>query len=142
MYSQFIEFPDLTEQITKLHNFPKIFNHQAKIHGKTASVEMRRGWLSVAAIDTGQYRQSIKNKVDEISQTHVRAIAETTVRSARGFPYPRALEESTRYHYRSTSRRGQRTAGQVGRKFKSMKSSFLKMQKQMTEAIIKKLVVD
>jgi len=137
-----LRFPDLDKQITKLQGFERVFGQEARKLGKQTSILMRRGWRGVAAYETGHYRQSIDTRVEDIAKTHVQAIAETDVRSSKGFPYPRALEESTRYHYRSTSRVGRRTAGQVTRVFKGLKGTFEKLQERMTETIINKLVVD
>ena len=97
-------------------------------------------WRAVAAVDTGWYRGSITPKVRKISGI-IQAIASTNVRSANGFPYPRALEDSSRYHYRRTSRKGQQTAGQVAKVAKTLAPKVRADAKKTTGELIKTMVI-
>ena len=102
-----------------------------KKHATTAmnqSVRLTRaGWKEVAAVDTGLYKNTLTQEVKPIAGNIIQGAVRTFAQSPTGFPYPRALEDSVRYHYRGTRRRGQRTAGQVTKMFKAITPTIVKL---------------
>jgi hypothetical protein len=140
MMSLSVSAPKLAPQILKLAGFEKEYERLAQRAQRENSILMRQGWREVAAYKTGHYRSKIRSEVRSIPG-EIHAVASTDVRSPRGFPYPRALEESTRYHYRSTSRKGQQTQGQVARKFRELKPQFDAKFKTMGDELARALAV-
>ncbi len=141
MYTISLTAPDVTKQVQKLSNFDREYIRAARAVAQNTSRLMQSGWKSVAAVESGRYRGSIIAKVRSPASKFVQAVASTSMRSPGGFPYPRALEDSTRYHYRGTGRRGQRTAGQVFRKFKTLTPQFAKALKSLGDLLVKKMKV-
>jgi hypothetical protein len=113
--------PELDEFIEKLAIPDAAVEAAALIPMKEASWFMEASWEAIAAIDTRRYVDSIESEVRSLSGVILQAFASTDVTSPAGFPYPRALEDSERYHYRKTARAGQRTAGQIARMFKAIR---------------------
>lgn len=95
------------------------------------------GWQGVAAVDTGRYKGNIHDEIIEIPGVLLQAKVSTNVTSPQGFPYPRALEDSERYHYRSTQRVGQKTAGKIVEMFKGMRDELNKLSGQAIENIFR-----
>jgi len=137
-----IEYPKVQQQIFKLMNAEKRADKIA-FPAMMASVRiMYVGWREVAAVDTSYYKNTLKMEVEHIAGTKfLQGAVRTFATSSRGFPYPRALEDSTRYHYRSTSRRGQRTAGQVARMFLNRRPLVLKQFASAGQKLVKDLEV-
>ncbi len=117
-----ITSPDLMKQVQLLGT--RNVNRVTDKHGFSAmqmSVRsMIAGWKDVAAVDSGIYRGTLKMEIKPLAGGRIlQGSVKTFATSSSGFPYPRALEDSVRYHYRSTRRQGQRTAGQVVKMFQA-----------------------
>ncbi len=136
-----ITAPKLKEQALK---FSKI-DASVKKHGTSAMNEAVRlsknRWREVAAFETGLYQNTLQTEVKPIAGNIIQGAVRTFAQSGRGFPYPRALEDSVRYHYRSTRRKGQRTAGQVTRMFLRLRPMINRLFNSAKDRIIKDLVV-
>ena len=140
MISYEVEVKGFDEQITKLANFDKIAN---KHLGGAANISIKyleREWKMDAPVDKGRYRSSIAGRVRTLAGEVV-GIVGTNVKSARGFPYPAALEKSRRYHYRTGPRRGQPTMGRVKRLFKKAQDQILRRFKMARDKIVKELEI-
>ena len=74
------------------------------------AILLRRGAKERSPVDTGKLLASLTYMVDSRPLPRF-AIVSTDRLSPRGFPYPRALEDSPRYHYRRTARQGLPTKG-------------------------------
>lgn len=133
-----MEVKGFSEQIRKLANFNRIADKHMRQAGLESVALLERNWKQVAPVDTGRYRSSIAGRVRTLGGEVVGVVG-TNVRSAKGFPYPAALEESRRYHYRSGPRRGQFTMNRVKRLFKraqqSIKSKFNKAVKNVVKEL-------
>ena len=136
-----IEVVGLTEQIRKLNRFDAIAGRHFKRAGEVSIKSLERGWKKDAPVDTGRYRSSITGRVKSVMGASVVAVVGTNVRSDRGFPYPAALEESARYHYRRGPRRGQPTMGRVKRLLKNARGSIQKTFNNAVKNIIKDLEI-
>jgi hypothetical protein len=131
-YSITIEIdPELEKFGKKLSEAGNNFNDLAYVDMRMAAEDMKLGWIEVGAIDTGFYIGNIEAEVRPIASV-LQARAYTEVKSPAGFPYPKALEESTRYHYRATMRKGQETASQISKMFKELRP---KLEKRIDAAI-------
>ena len=111
-----ITSPDLAKQIILLSpaNVNRVVNKRAFPAMQSSVRLMLTGWKDVAAVDTGLYKATLKMEIKSLASGRIiQGSVKTFAVSRAGFPYPRALEDSTRYHYRSTRRRGQQTAGKV-----------------------------
>lgn len=134
--------PDLKKFGITLKRAPKLLDKSISKNMQTSVKMTKTGWRSVAAVATGRYRNTLKQGIRHLaSKTILQGGVRSFTRSAKGFPYPRALEDSVRYHYRSTSRRGQRTAGQVIKMFKRIKPTVIRLFKAGNDAVIKSLKV-
>jgi len=118
MISYEVEIRGFDEQIRKLANFDRVAYKHMRQAGLESVALLERKWKQIAPVDKGRYRSSIVGRVSTITGGNVVGIVGTNVRSAKGFPYPAALEESRRYHYRAGPRRGQFTMNRVKRLFK------------------------
>lgn len=107
-----VDYKDLQQQLAKFAMYPAIVEKHVRRAMKQGVTHYQVGWQAVAPVDTGAYRGGIKQEIKGVGM-EIEGIISTSQRSPRGFPYPKALEESPRYHYRRTERRGQRTMGQV-----------------------------
>jgi hypothetical protein len=136
-----IEIRGLTEQIMKLRNFDSIAGRHFRSAGETSIKFLERGWKIDAPVDKGRYRSSITGQVKSVVGASVVAIVGTNVRSDRGFPYPAALEESARYHYRRGPRRGQPTMGRVKRLLKQASGTIQKTFDKAVKRIVKDLEI-
>lgn len=136
-----IEAPKLKVQAVKISKV----NASIKKHGTNAmnaAVKLTKaGWRSVAAEETGFYKNTLQEEVKAIAGNIIQGAVRTFAQSRTGFPFPRALEDSVKYHYRGTRRRGQRTAGQVTRMFKRLRPVIQRLFGSAQEKIIKDLVV-
>lgn len=137
-----IEAEDVVKQANKFANLRKIIDkHTFPAMQKSVNL-MLAGWRDVAAVDTGFYRDGLKSGVQNVGGTSIlQGFVATNARSRRGFPYPSALERSPKFHYRSTRRRGQQTAGQVSRMFLGLQPTLNKLFAEAQEKIIKDLQV-
>jgi len=136
--------PDLMKQVQLLGpvNVNKVVNKQAMGAMQVSVRQMFTGWQGVAAVDTGLYKNTLKMEIKSIAGNRIiQGAVRTFAVSPRGFPYPRALEDSTRYHYRSTRRRGQRTAGQVVKMFRNKLPEINKLFIKANDNIVRSLVV-
>lgn len=138
--SMSISIPNLEPQIRKLADFDRVSDKEIRLMQQVNAAEMVAGWRPVAAFKTGTYMASIHGEVRPVGP-EIHAVASTSVRSNSGFAYPRALEESNRYHYRSTVRRGANTAGQVARMFKAQQPNRLKRAQATGDKIMAQMVV-
>ena len=133
-----ITSPDLVEQAQQFEALPALIVSEL---GKTATRSgqiLELGWQGVAARDTNFYANTLQMEITEIAGTlpEAQTAVFTNAHSEHGFPYPRALEDSVRYHYRSTARKGQRTAGQVNRMFKSKQAPITVLFKKLGDGIL------
>lgn len=140
MISYELEVEGFDEQIRKLANFDKIANKHMKQAGLESTALLERKWKEVAPVDTGRYRSSITSRV-QIIGGNVIGIVGTNVRSARGFPYPKALEESQRYRYRAGPRRGQFTFNRVKRLFKRAEAAIKSKFNRAVKRVVKELEI-
>lgn len=136
-----IEIKGLTEQVMKLANFNTFAGIRFKQAGETSIKFLERGWKIDAPVDKGRYRASIAGQVKSVVGASIVAIVGTNVRSDRGFPYPAALEESARYHYRRGPRRGQPTMGRVKRILKNARGRIQKAFDRAVKLIVKDLEI-
>lgn len=137
-----IKSPDLKKQGILLKRAPKKLDQSLGRNMQTSVRMTHVGWRAVAAVKTGLYRNTLKPEIKTLaSKTILQGAVRSFTRSPQGFPYPRALEDSTRYHYRSTRRRGQRTAGQVIKNFKRIVPTIRKLFKKGNDDLIKSLKV-
>lgn len=138
-----ITSPDLAKQVKLLN--PVHVNRVADKHAFSAmqmSVRsMLTGWKDVAAVDTGFYKGTLKMEIKSLASGRILQGAVRTFAMAAGFPYPRALEDSVRYHYRSTRRQGRRTAGQVIKMYQARIPAVRKLFVKANDKIVKDLAV-
>ena len=136
-----IEVRGLTEQVMKLRGFDVIAGRRFMVAAEQSVKLLERNWKKVAPVDTGRYRSSIAGRVKTITGANVIAVVGTDVRSDRGFPYPSALENSARYHYRGGPRRGQLTFLRVRRVLEQAKGSIKKRFNRAVKLIVKDLEI-
>jgi len=136
-----IEIRGLTEQVMKLRGFDVIAGRRFMVASEQSVKLLERNWKRVAPVDTGQYRASISGRVKSITGANVVAVVGTNVRSERGFPYPAALEESTRYHYRRGPRKGQLTWLRVRRVLEQAKGTIKRRFNKAVKLIVKDLEI-
>ncbi len=142
-----VDFDDVIEQVSKL-----------KGSTRQIMVALRRGMVggaglygrewrgSVAALDKGDYRKSIRQAVTPVIGNKVTAIISANVVSEKGFPYPIALEigqtrKGAVYHYRRTARRGQRTGGQVAAMVKRGRQKVVDLMVAKANEVMKRFQV-
>ena len=135
-----IELKGFDEQIQKLARFNQIANKHMKQAGLESVALLERKWKMDAPVDKGRYRSSIAGRVSTIS-SEVVGIVGTNVRSATGFPYPAALEEGRRYHYRTGPRRGTPTMGRVKKLFKRAQTAINKRFNEAIRKVVKELEI-
>jgi len=140
MISYEVEVKGFDEQIRKLQGFNRVANKHMRQAALGSVALLERKWKPVAAVHTGRYRSSIAGRVNIQGGTVV-GIVGTNVRSARGFPYPAALEESRRYHYRAGPRRGQFTMNRVKRLFKRAATAINRKFNAAVKKVIKELEI-
>ena len=140
MISYELEVKGFDEQIRKLANFNRIANKHMRQAGLESVALLERKWKEVAPVDTGRYRSSIAGRV-QVMGGNVVGIVGTNVRSARGFPYPKALEESRRYHYRAGPRAGQYTMNRVKRLFKKTEATIKSKFNKAVRKVVKELEI-
>jgi len=136
-----IEIKGLTEQIRKLNRFEVTAFRHFKSAAESSVKLLERNWKMVAPVDTGRYRSSITGQVKSVVGTDVVAVCGTNVTSERGFPYPAALEQSMRYHYRRGPRKGQFTYNRVVRVLKNAQGSIKARFNKAVRAIVKDLEI-
>lgn len=136
-----LEIKGLDEELRALENFDWEFKRENRRTARVNADLMSDGMKAVAPLGEGVYLGSITDDVRVIDENWVQAVAGTDVRSSKGFPYPRALEESVRYHYRSTRFKGRRTAGQMSRMFMRLKKVFENNLAGMADRLRDTLVV-
>jgi len=141
MISYEVEVKGFDEQIRKLANFDKIANKHMKQAGLDSVALLEKKWKLIAPVDTGRYRSSIAGRVKSLFGGVTVGIVGTNVKSAAGFPYPKALEESRRYRYRAGPRAGQFTMNRVKRLFKRAQDAIDKYFKKGRDAIVKELEI-
>ena len=136
-----IEVKGLTEQIRKLNRF-EIYAFRAFKEAAEGSIKLlERNWKIIAPVDTGRYRSSITGRVKSVVGTNVVAVVGTNVTSAKGFPYPYALEHSMRYRYRIGPRQGQFTYNRVRRVLKRARGSIKRRFNKAVKRIVKDLEI-
>ena len=139
-----ISSPDLAKQVVLLGpvNVNRVTDKHAFSAMQMSVRSMHTGFKDVAAVDTSFYKNTLKMEVKSFSAGSIlQGSVKTFARSPAGFPYPRALEDSVRYHYRSTKRQGQRTAGQVARMFLNRIPVYQKLFAAAGDKIVKDLAV-
>jgi len=136
-----IEIKGLTEQVMKLNRFPHYAGRRFKDAAEGSVKLLERNWKIVAPVDTGRYRASIAGRVKSVAGASVVAVVGTNVTSARGFPYPYALEHSMRYHYRRGPRQGQFTFNRVRRVLKRAQGSIKRRFNKAVKLIVKDLEI-
>lgn len=139
-----ISSPDLTEQVKKFGaaTVNKIIDRFSRPAMNNSVKIMLTGWRDIAAVDTGRYKNTLKTEVKTIASGRILQGAVRTFAASRtGFPFPRALENSVRYHYRSTKRQGQRTAGKLAMTFKANTPTVIKQFANANDKIVKALAV-
>ena len=139
-----ITSPDLTKQIALLNpvNVNRVVDKRAFSAMQTSVIIMDVGFKDVAAVESGFYKGTLKMEIKKLAGGRIiQGSVKTFATSPAGFPYPRALEDSVRYHYRSTRRRGQRTAGQLIKMFNNRKPQVDKLFIKANDNIVKDLAV-
>ena len=136
-----IDSSDIERQIRKLEQYPKILSKELQIGMKEATVEMQEKWQRNAPVKSRKYVMGIQRKVENKIGGEVVGIVATNVTSNKGFPYPAALENDPKYHYRSTRRRGQPTMGHLKRAIKNAQKGINKAFKRTVDRVLRKLVV-
>lgn len=123
-------------QVRRLVAFDKRAERHMRAAHEQAIHNLVPAWKSVAPYETGHYQRSIEGRVERLVGGEVVSIIGTPVKSRRGFPYPAALEESARYHYRRTRFRGQETRGQVKRTFERRVKTLLRVFERAASRIL------
>jgi len=136
-----VEIKGLTEQVMKLANFNTFAGIRFKRAGELAVYGLEKNWKRLAPVDTGRYRSSITGRVKSVVGANIVAVVGTNVTSARGFPYPYALEHSMRYHYRRGPRQGQFTFNRVRRVLKRARGSIKRLFNDAVNLIVKDLEI-
>jgi len=136
-----IEVKGLTEQVMKLYKFDQYAFRRFKDAAEGSVKLLERNWKIIAPVDTGRYRSSIAGRVKSVVGANVVAVVGTNVTSARGFPYPHALEHSQRYHYRRGPRKGQFTYNRVRRVLKRAQGSIKSRFNKAVRLIVKDLEI-
>lgn len=139
-----ITSPDLAKQIKLLgiDNINRVVNKRAFPAMQMSVRSMLVGWKDMAAVDTGFYKGTLKMEIKKLASGRIlQGAVRTFAMSPAGFPYPRALEDSVRYHYRSTRRQGRRTAGQVIKMYKARIPTIRKLFIKASNLIVKDLAV-
>jgi len=136
-----IEIKGLAEQIRKLNRFEVTAFRHFKGAGEQSVKLLERNWKMVAPVNTGRYRSSITGRVKSVVGTDIVAVCGTNVTSDKGFPYPAALEQSMRYHYRRGPRRGQFTYNRVARVLKNAQASIKARFNKAVRNIVKDLEI-
>ena len=140
-----ITSPDLAKQVKLLGpaNVNRVANKHAFSALQMSVRSMLAGWKDVAAVDTGFYKGTLKMEIKSLASGRIlQGSVKTFAMSPGGFPYPRALEDSVRYHYRSTRRQGQRTAGQVIKMYLARIPTVRKLFIKANDLIVKDLAVE
>lgn len=142
MISIGIETKGIDEQIRKLAGFDRTYSNHVKLAAMKSVVHLEAGWIKIAPVYKGRYRQSLmgSGKVRSIAGGEVMGTVGTNV-THRGVSYPAVLESSERYHYRSGPRAGQKTAGQVRRVLTRSVRTIVRYFKMAYDGIIKELKV-
>lgn len=136
-----VKLKGFDEQIAKLKRFDSIAQKHTRTATNKSVMLLERKWKIIAPVDTGRYRSSIAGRVRLMTGMETVGIVGTNVRSATGFPYPAALEESRRYHYRRGPRRGQFTMNRVKRILKRARGAIKKEFNKAIKSIIKELTI-
>ena len=145
-----IEIKGLTEQVMKLANFDVFAGIRFRQAAETSVKLLERNWKIIAPVDKSRYRPSIAGRVKSVVGANVVAVVGTNVKSAKGFPYPAALEAGSGvrksgkgfvYHYRRGPRRGQQTGGRVKRVLKNAQGTIQKMFDNAAKRIVKDLEI-
>ena len=139
-----ITSPDLAKQVKLLEpaNVNRVVNKHAFPAMQNSVRSMLAGWKDVAAVDTGFYKGTLKMEIKSMAGGRIlHGAVRTFAMSPGGFPYPRALEDSVRYHYRSTRRQGRRTAGQVVKMYLARIPAVRKLFVKASDLIVKDLAV-
>lgn len=118
------------------------YDRSAEKHMRDAHEQAIRNlvpaWKATAPFETGQYQRSITGRVRRLVGGEVVSIIGTPV-TERGFPYPAHLEESPNLHYRTTTRRGQETRGQIRSMFKRRVETLLGIFERAADRILNDL---
>ena len=141
MISYEIEIKGLTEQIRKLNRFEITAFRHFKGAAEESVKLLERNWKMIAPVKFNRYRSSIHGEVKSVVGTDVVAVCGTNVKSDKGFPYPAALEQSMRYHYRRGPRKGQFTYNRVARVLKNAQSSIKARFNKAVRNIVKDLEI-
>ena len=89
--------PDLKRQVKLFDNINKNVDRFSRPAMNNSVKIMLTGWRDIAAVDTGLYKNTLKTEVKTIASGRIlQGAVRTFVASRTGFPYPRALENSTR----------------------------------------------
>ena len=136
-----IEIKGLTEQIRRLNRFEVTAFRHFKGAAEQSVKLLERNWKMIAPVKTNRYRSSIHGEVKSVVGTDVVAVCGTNVKSDKGFPYPAALEQSMRYHYRSGPRKGQLTYNRVARVLKWAQGSIKARFNKAVRNIVKDLEI-
>ncbi len=139
MISYDMEMVGVDEQIRKLVGYDALVDKHLLIATGLGTNKLVGDWKIIAPVDTSRYRGSISGNVSIISGSII-GIASTNV-SERGFPYPAALEESAKYHYRRGPRKGQLTQGKVKRVLKMARKTIEGYYKDALKRITQALAV-
>lgn len=129
-----VQTPGLEEQIVLLKKFDLAALDELGQAMEQAVQVGAGGVKSVAPVDSGRLRSSITGQVVSVVAPHVMGVIGTNV-NRDGFPYPRVLNSSDRYHYRAGPRKGQQTKGYFLAGYESVKESVLKLFAQAVDAI-------
>ena len=136
-----IEVKGLTEQLMKLNRFEvyafKHFNQAAK----DSVLLLERNWKMIAPVEHNTYRSRIAGRVKSVVGATVVGVVSANVKSAKGFDYPSALENSMRYHYRRGPRQGQFTYNRVKRVLKKARGTIQKRFNKAVKGIVKDLEI-
>ena len=148
-----VETEGFDEQIRKLEGFDRIANKHMGGAAKTSIKYLERKWKEISPVRAkggGRYRSSIAGRVKSVVGATIVAICSTNVKSAKGFPYPAALEAGDitqgpaaggEYHYASGPRRGQPLKGRVKRVLKKAEDQINKRFKLARDKIVKELEI-
>ncbi len=140
MFLEF-DFKDVTKQRKKLAGYDKLSKrHFSRAMGQSVTV-LLSDWKEIAPVLTGRYRGSLAGRIVQGRGSVLLEGSVGTNVTSDGFPYPAALEQSSKFHYAHGPRRGQRTAGRAKGVLKGNTKRITGFFEDALETIIKKLVV-
>jgi hypothetical protein len=133
-----VQIPELTPQLRKLENFPKIAKEVYSGAMRQTLALSEADIAGRAPVLSGRLKGSISGEIKFAMGDEVRGVMHADARASDGFPYGYALDGSPRYHRRGTKRKTRRFfKGVIGRKRKVILALF----ERATAVLVERLAV-